>query len=510
MKKLSCFVFLALLASTVVLAQVDIPLHNWTVPPYTVSSSSGIHTMTDATEPRAFIGLPPCRLLDTRNNIYPLGGGGPFAANEVRSYTLPGSCGLPSGTDAVSLNITVTNTQSNPFGFIKIWPQGGTEPNVSTLNWSTGGVTESNAAIVPLSGGGGITIRSGNAGSDVLLDVNGYFSDTLGTPGNVFRLTNNSGLYTIYTTNLSTGCGAHCGIVGTIESTAGGWAVVGFSFGATGANIGVYGSTDSTSFNTYGVKGVTATSLTTVDSWITAGVRGDGGGAGGYGVMGLAGGFGVLGRYINPSTGVAGNYGNLGTASYGVFASGGYGGTGPKYFVEPHPTDASKVIKYIALEGNEPGTYFRGKGRFQNGLARIHVPEDFRMVTDEEGLSVQITPIGSMASVAVLRADLNEILVQASRNVEFYYTVNGIRRTFKELAGNPIAPAAEEYRPLSADATLPDHLAPLQKQWLIQNGTYTAEGKVNMETAQRMGWDRIWYERDHPEPALRTQSPRKD
>jgi hypothetical protein len=43
----------------------DIPLSNWTVPPYT-QSSGGITTITDATPPRVFVGVHPCRLVDTR------------------------------------------------------------------------------------------------------------------------------------------------------------------------------------------------------------------------------------------------------------------------------------------------------------------------------------------------------------------------------------------------------------------------------------------------------------
>ena len=97
---------------------------------------------------------------------------------------------------------------------------------------------------------------------------------------------------------------------------------------------------------------------------------------------------------------------DAGANNYAVFAFGDYGGNGAKYFVEPHPRQADMVILYVALEGPESGTYFRGKGKFQNGVATIQVPEDFRMLTDEEGLSVQITPIGGMASVGVLRIGL--------------------------------------------------------------------------------------------------------
>jgi hypothetical protein len=124
------------------------------------------------------------------------------------------------------------------------------------------------------------------------------------------------------------------------------------------------------------------------------------------------------------------------------------------------------------------------------------------MVTDEEGLTVQVTPIGPMATVSVVKFDLNEIVVQSSRNVEFFYMVHGIRRTHKHLM-SPIREGTE-YAPRSADATMPRYLTEGQKKFLVQNGTYNADGTVNMETARRLGWDRVWAEREGrpaPEPA---------
>jgi hypothetical protein len=100
--------------------------------------------------------------------------------------------------------------------------------------------------------------------------------------------------------------------------------------------------------------------------------------------------------------------------------------TGIKSFADPHPTDASKIIRYVSLEGPESGTYFRGKARFQGGLATIEVPEDFRMVTDSDGLSIQVTPIGQMSTVAVLRIGLDQIVVQGSRDVKFLPLLNGV------------------------------------------------------------------------------------
>src|SRR5687767_186841 len=149
MKKVLSFCFIAFLVSTAALAQqADIPLRDWTVPS-SASSAGGYTTMVDVTSPRLFIGIAVCRLLDTRvGTVYPLDGDGKYTANQTRIYDLDGACGIPAGADAVSLNITVTETDANPFGHIKIWPGGQSEPTVSTLNWSAGNQTLANAAIV--------------------------------------------------------------------------------------------------------------------------------------------------------------------------------------------------------------------------------------------------------------------------------------------------------------------------------------------------------------------------
>ena len=42
---------------------------------------------------------------------------------------------------------------------------------------------------------------------------------------------------------------------------------------------------------------------------------------------------------------------------------------------------------------------------------------------------------------------------------------------------------------------MPAHLSAGQKAMLISNGTYREDGTVNLETAKRIGWDKIWAER---------------
>lgn len=537
MKKLIAFVFIAFLAAAAAVAQqADIPLRNWTVPPYQTSSASGIHTMTDVSPPRAFVGLAVCRLLDTRPPVNnPLDGDGIFATDEIRTYDLDGQCGIPGGADAVSLNITVTNTVSNPFGHLKIWPASQAEPNVSTLNWNAGGLTVANAAIVALSSIGQLRVKTGNAGADVIIDTNGYFAENLGNPQNALALFNNSTDVVIAANNASTTCIGSCGIQSIVSSgyalygnsldtngaaygvygeintlTTSSAGVRGFSDASTGVTYGVWGTNDSVTSNSAGVRGTAG--VFTDSGWENAGVRGEAG-VSAIGVLGTSRTWSVIGSLLNSAGGTIAT-GYLGTTfgtdpdcvfpapdpcfgPWAVFGSGNIGASGVKHFVDPHPSDASKVIGYISLEGPEAGTYFRGRARFQNGIARIEVPEHFRMVTDPEGLTVQITPIGGMATVGVLRMDLNEIVVQSSRSLEFSYLVQGVRSTFKDT---PIEWKADTFRPRSPDESAPAWLSPGQRARLIANGTYKADGTVNMETAQRLGWDRIWAAKEHPIP----------
>jgi hypothetical protein len=126
-------------------------------------------------------------------------------------------------------------------------------------------------------------------------------------------------------------------------------------------------------------------------------------------------------------------------------------------------------------------------------MASIPVPEDFAMVTDEGDLSVQATAIGKLASFAVEKLDLSEIVLACSRNVEVFVTVNGIRRAFKDF--EPVAKGAE-FAPRSAQEKMPASLTEEAKRRLIANGTYNADGSVNMATAERAGWTRVWKERE--------------
>ena len=159
-------------ASTVSLPDEPAEIANWTAPPYWVDAHAAERRAL-ASGPMAlpFISVFPCRLVDTRGNAPLTGGFLPSAT--VRSYTLTGVCNIPASAQAISLNVTVVHP-TGP-GFLTIYPEGGAFPPVSTLNYLGNDVIV-NAAVVPLSATGGISIALGVSGGDVILDTNGYYA----------------------------------------------------------------------------------------------------------------------------------------------------------------------------------------------------------------------------------------------------------------------------------------------------------------------------------------------
>src|SRR5207247_6059303 len=160
--------------ASVALAADAIP--NWAAPAsWTPTRASGVRTLSDATPPLPFIGLPPCRILDTRGNGAPIQGGIFTGGSDVRNYTIPPICGVPAGVKAVSLNFTVTGPGQTAAGFLLAWPTGGAVPPVSILDWDHVPAQVANAAVVPTNGTGAIPVNVG-APNHVILDINGYHS----------------------------------------------------------------------------------------------------------------------------------------------------------------------------------------------------------------------------------------------------------------------------------------------------------------------------------------------
>jgi hypothetical protein len=151
---------------------------NWSAPsffapPAAAHAAGGRQALAAAPgAPLPFVAVTPCRLVDTRGNGAPLTGGFLPAAT-VRTYTLVGLCNIPADAKAISLNATAVKPVGP--GFLTLYPEGGVFPAVSTLNFVAGDVV-ANAAVVPLSASGAISVAFGVSGGDLVLDTNGYYS----------------------------------------------------------------------------------------------------------------------------------------------------------------------------------------------------------------------------------------------------------------------------------------------------------------------------------------------
>lgn len=136
-----------------------------------------------------FVALTPCRLVDTRPAYAgPLTGAlGPpmLAAATTRTIPIPSSptCAVPPTAKAYVLNLTLDTyeNRTGPVDFVTLWPAGDPRPEFYTARTSTGGYI-ANAAIVRAGTGGAINVYASSA-VNLILDINGYFTDDVATPG---------------------------------------------------------------------------------------------------------------------------------------------------------------------------------------------------------------------------------------------------------------------------------------------------------------------------------------
>jgi IPT/TIG domain len=126
-----------------------------------------------------FVPVVPARIADTRAGSGQPNGGSTLRAGTTLDVQVTGAGGVPpTGVTAVVLNTTATDTTSA--GFITVFPKGATLPVASNLNW-TAGVTVPNRVIVPVGTGGMVSFYNGLGSADLVVDVNGYFTDNSDT-----------------------------------------------------------------------------------------------------------------------------------------------------------------------------------------------------------------------------------------------------------------------------------------------------------------------------------------
>jgi hypothetical protein len=185
----------------------EVPLKNWPTAQYwqpnqaereaAAKNTPQLQFSANATSANAltFVAITPCRLVDTRGaaagfvGVWPFNGPSiapagtatfPVQATSQAQTTAPAPCGaIPAIAAAYSFNVTVVPHAGGAVDYVTLWPYLGTQPFVSTLDDPQGAIV-SNAAIVPAgisSEGGSVNVyNAGPATTDVIIDMNGYFT----------------------------------------------------------------------------------------------------------------------------------------------------------------------------------------------------------------------------------------------------------------------------------------------------------------------------------------------
>lgn len=166
-----------------------------------LSSSAGVNIIVDVegyyeppstTATNKFTPLPvPIRVLDTRCSASPEPG---FCANEpyitANTETAPAATGyikvkvtgigsIPSsGVSAVSMVLTAAGPTSG--GYLTAWPAGSSTspPMTSNVNFHAGGASANSVAVEVGSGGEIYIYNSAGTPTNVVVDINGYFSSS--------------------------------------------------------------------------------------------------------------------------------------------------------------------------------------------------------------------------------------------------------------------------------------------------------------------------------------------
>jgi uncharacterized protein YvpB len=128
----------------------------------------------------SYVALTPGRITDTRPGSGEPNSGSPLTPGGTLNVQVAGASGVPSvGVTAAILNVTVTDTTQ--YSDLTVYPTGVALPLASNLNWSPG-ATVANRVIVPVGTSGQISIYNWQGATDVVVDVDGYFTDGSSTP----------------------------------------------------------------------------------------------------------------------------------------------------------------------------------------------------------------------------------------------------------------------------------------------------------------------------------------
>lgn len=94
------------------------------------------------------------------------------------------------------------------------------------------------------------------------------------------------------------------------------------------------------------------------------------------------------------------------------------------------PESGQRSLHYAVPAGPEVGTYFRGTARLSGGEAVVELPAHFAHLTEERGITVQLTPVGSWSLLYVAEKSSRRLVVRQADgdgDSEFDFLVQGVR-----------------------------------------------------------------------------------
>lgn len=122
---------------------------------------------------RTYHPATPARLLDTRNGT----GGvtGPVAGGHSVTLTVAGTHGVPTGADAVVLNVGATTTKAS--GSLTVSTHGTSDSSVTGPYWTTG-QTASDQIVLPLVDGKVVLHNDSRSSANLVADLVGWYGPT--------------------------------------------------------------------------------------------------------------------------------------------------------------------------------------------------------------------------------------------------------------------------------------------------------------------------------------------
>jgi hypothetical protein len=121
----------------------------------------------------------PRRLLETRPGSTTTdaldNGSGRRTAGSVYQLQVAGRAGVPTNATTVALNLTATNATG--IGYVTAYPCDQPMPNASSLNYAPG-TPIANTVLARLSANGSVCLLTADADTDLIADVNGWFTGT--------------------------------------------------------------------------------------------------------------------------------------------------------------------------------------------------------------------------------------------------------------------------------------------------------------------------------------------